>query len=100
MQAPAMTQRSREKMFRGRYFTSMTYRLRDFTSMNTLICRISNNVEDPQEFVDEVHKIFVAMGSIDTEKEELTSYELKDVAQTWCKIWQDSRAIGELRITW
>ena len=32
--------------------------------------------------MDEVHGILVAMGATDTEKAELASYELKDVAQS------------------
>ena len=50
--------------------------------------------------MDEVHKIFVAMGATDTEKAELASYQLKDVAQAWFKIWQDSRVLGGVSITW
>ena len=44
--------------------------------------------------MDEVHNIFVALWATDTKKVELASYQLKDVAQTWCKIWQDSRVLG------
>ncbi|XP_069148119.1 uncharacterized protein [Solanum lycopersicum] len=40
------------------------------------------------------------MGATDTEKAELASYQLKDVAQAWCKIWQDSRVLGGVSITW
>ena len=40
------------------------------------------------------------MGATDIEKAELTSYQLKDVAQTWCKMWQDSRVLGGVPITW
>ena len=78
----------------------MANRLRDFTRMNPPIFTGSKNAEDPQEFVDEVHKILVAMGATDTEKAELASYKLKDVAQTWCKIWQDRRVLGGVPITW
>ena len=38
--------------------------------------------EDPHEFIDDVHKILVAMGATDIEKAELDSYQLKDVVQT------------------
>ena len=40
------------------------------------------------------------MGATNTEKEELASYQLKDVAKTWCKMWQDSRSLGGVPITW
>ena len=50
--------------------------------MNPHIFIGSKTLEDPQEFVDKVHKIFVAMKATDTEKVELPTYQLKDVAQT------------------
>ena len=40
------------------------------------------------------------VGLIDVEKPELASYQLKDVAQSWYKVWQDSRALGGVPITW
>ena len=39
--------------------------------------------EEPQEFIDEVYKILHAMGVSSSEKVELATYQLKDVAQTW-----------------
>ena len=68
---------------------NMAYRLRNLTRMNPPMFTGSKTLEDPYEFVDEVHKILVATGATDTEKVELSSYQLKDVVQTWCKIWQD-----------
>nr|XP_010313176.1 uncharacterized protein LOC104644722 [Solanum lycopersicum] len=58
------------------------------------------DLRGPQEFVDEVHKILVSMGATDTEKANLDSYQLKDVTQSWCKMWQDSQALGGVTITW
>ena len=40
------------------------------------------------------------LGLIDVEKYELTSYQLKDVAQSWYKVWQDSKALGGGPIIW
>ena len=65
----------------------MVDRLRDFTRINPPIVTRSKTFEYPQGFVDEVHKILVAMGATYTEKAKLSSYQLKDVAQTWCKMW-------------
>ena len=42
--------------------------------------------------------ILVAMGATDIEKDEQASYQLKDFAQTWCKMWQDSRFLGEVPV--
>ncbi|XP_027767781.1 uncharacterized protein LOC107030326 [Solanum pennellii] len=52
---------------------SMADRLRDFTRMNPPIFIGAKTSEDPQEFIDEVHKILVAMGATDIEKAELLS---------------------------
>ena len=65
----------------------MADRLRDFKRMNPPIFTGSKTSEEPHEFIDEVNKIFVAMGAIATKKAKLTSYQLKDVPQTWCKMW-------------
>ena len=43
---------------------SMADRLHDFTRMNPLIFTGAKTSEDPQEFIDEVHKILVAMGPL------------------------------------
>ena len=74
--------------------SSMDERLRDFMRMNPLIFTGSKVLEDPQECVDEIDNILVSMGALVSEKEELASYKLKDVAQTWCKMWKDSRVLG------
>ena len=50
--------------------------------------------------MDEVHKIMVAIGPTDTEKDELASYQLKNVTQTWCKMWQDRCVLGGVLVTW
>lgn len=60
--------------------------------MNLPIFIGSKTLEDPQELVEEVQKILVAMGDIEIEKAELASYQLKDVAHPWCMMLFDSRA--------
>ncbi|XP_069150399.1 uncharacterized protein [Solanum lycopersicum] len=40
------------------------------------------------------------MGATNIEKAELASYQLKDVAQTWCKMWRDSHVLGGVPVTW
>ncbi|XP_069144529.1 uncharacterized protein [Solanum lycopersicum] len=95
MQAQAMTaQVNRQDVPRENpQVSSMADRLRDFTRKNPHIFTSSKTSEDPQKFVDEVHTILVAMGATDIVKAELASYHLKDVAQTWCKMCQDSRVL-------
>ena len=96
MQAQAMTaQVNRQNVQRQNPpARSMADRLRDFTRMNPLIFVGSKTSDDPQEIVDEVHKILVSMRATYTKKAELASYQLKDVAHTWCKIWQDNCILG------
>ena len=78
----------------------MVDRIRDFTRMNPPIFTGSNTSEDHQEFVDKVHKILLSMGATDTKKADLSSYQLKDIAQTWCKMWQDSQVLDGVPVTW
>ncbi|XP_069150224.1 uncharacterized protein [Solanum lycopersicum] len=78
----------------------MADKLRDFRKMNTCILRGSKTSDDPQEFVDEVHKILFDMGSNDTTKAELASYQLKDVAQNLCNMSQDCRVLGGGPVIW
>ena len=88
-------------MFRGRtHQFALSYRLREFTRMNPPIFTGSKTSEDHDEFIDEVNKILVAMKAEDTKKAELASYQLKDFAQTWCRMWQYSRVLGEVSVTW
>ncbi|XP_015054953.1 uncharacterized protein LOC107001401 [Solanum pennellii] len=72
MQAQAMTaQVNRQNVERENPpVRSMADRLRDFTRMNPPIFIGSKISEDPQEFVDEVNKILVAMAATNTEKVE------------------------------
>ena len=53
--------------------------------MNPPIYFRSRKNEDPQEFVDEVHKTIYAIGINKEEKAELDAYHLKDVARLWYK---------------
>ena len=56
--------------------------------------------EDPQEFIDEVYKILYAMGVSSSEKAELATYQLKDVAQTWYVQWRDNKQLKGGSVTW
>ncbi|KAH0754464.1 hypothetical protein KY290_024734 [Solanum tuberosum] len=58
-------------------------RVRDFVWMNPPEFYGSKLDEDPQEFIDEVHKILAIMGMRLEDKAELAVYQLKGVAQIW-----------------
>ena len=60
----------------------MASRLRDFTRMNPPTFYGSKVDEEPQEFINEVYNILYTMGMSSSEKAELASYQLKDMAQT------------------
>ena len=78
----------------------MASHLRDFTRMNPLTFYGYKVDEDPQEFIDEVYKILYAMGVSSSEKAELATYQLKDVAQTWYVQWRDNRLLRDGPVTW
>lgn len=50
--------------------------------------------------MDEFHKILYDSGVDEGAKAELTAYRLKDVAQIWYRMWANSRARGNVPITW
>lgn len=56
-------------------------RLRDFININPYIFLGSRVGDDSQDFLDEVYKIVHYMGVTYREKVELSSYQLKEVAQ-------------------
>ena len=52
----------------------------------------SRSYEDHQDFHNEVYKILYAMGVTLIKKDEMASYQLKDVAQTWYVQCRDYRS--------
>ena len=60
----------------------MAPRLRDFIRMNAPTFYGSKVEEEPQEFIHMVYKILFSMGLSTSEKVDLSTYQLKDVAQT------------------
>ena len=61
--------------------STMAFWLRDFVRMNPSVFLGSKVRETPQEFLDEVYKVFSSMRVTLIEKAELDDYQLKDVAQ-------------------
>ena len=51
--------------------------------MNPSSFSSSRNTEDPENFVEELKKVFDVMHVIGVERVELVSYQLKNVARTW-----------------
>ena len=50
--------------------------------MNPPIYIGSKTADDPQEFVDMIHKVICAMGLTNVEKAKIVSYQLMDVTQS------------------
>ena len=60
----------------------------------------SQTNEDPQNFLDEIKKIFEVMQVTRNYWVELGSYQLKDVADIWYTKWKDNRGANAAPITW
>ena len=56
--------------------------------------------EDPQNFLDEIEKIFQVMQLTRNYWVELASYQLKDVAHSWYTQSKETRGIDTTPITW
>lgn len=55
--------------------------------------------EDPQNFLDEITKIYEVMRVIGNDRVELRSYQLKDVAHIWYTQWKNNRGADTTPIT-
>ena len=80
--------------------STMVSHMRDFTRMNPPILFGSKAKEDPKDFLDEFYKILYAMGVTSNEKDELATYQLKDVAQTWYTQWKENRVLRVGPLSW
>ncbi|XP_075076654.1 uncharacterized protein LOC142163281 [Nicotiana tabacum] len=75
-------------------------RSREFLNMKPPVFTGSKKDEDPQNFIDEVQKIFRVMHATDTEAAELAAYQLKYVANVWYETWEESRGEDADPATW
>ena len=80
--------------------STMTFHLRNFTMINPPTFYGSKVEEDPQELINENYKILYAMGLSTSEKAELSTYKLKDVALTWYVQWRENRPLRGGPVTW
>ena len=101
-QAQAMTTQENREVVPSphKQVTTMAFHLRDFTRMNPPTfygCKVD---EETQELIDEVSKIHLYMGFYTSEKFELSTYQLKDVARAWYVQWRDNRPLRGGTVTW
>ena len=78
----------------------MASRLRNFIRMNPPTVYESKVDKDPQEFIDEFYKTLLSMCLSTSEKAELATYQLKDVAQAWYVQWRDNSTLRGGPLTW
>uniref|UniRef100_M1D8X5 Retrotransposon gag protein n=1 Tax=Solanum tuberosum TaxID=4113 RepID=M1D8X5_SOLTU len=71
-----------------------TSRIREFLRMNPLDFTSSSVTEDPENFVEELQKMFEVMHVVDAERVELAAYQLTGVARVCYDQWKKSRAEG------
>ncbi|WMV13910.1 hypothetical protein MTR67_007295 [Solanum verrucosum] len=79
---------------------SVAARVRDFFRMNPPEILGSQVGEDPQNFIDEVKKIFGVIQVTRNDRVELASYQLKDVANIWFMQWKDNMGDNASLVTW
>ena len=60
-----------------------TSRIREFLRMNPPSFTGSSTTEDPENFIEELKKVFEVMYVADTARVELAAYQMKNVARTW-----------------
>ncbi|KAH0679031.1 hypothetical protein KY284_020116 [Solanum tuberosum] len=77
-----------------------TSRIREFLGMNPPCFMGSSTTEDPENFIEELKNIFDMMHMTDTERVELATYQLNDVARTWFDQWKGNRADDAPPASW
>ena len=68
--------------------------------MNPPEFSVSKVEEDPNGFINQVHKNLDIMGLTSKEKAELAAYQLKDASQVLHEQWKDSRPVGAGPTEW
>jgi len=56
--------------------------------------------EDPEDYIDELQKVFQVMRVVDAERVELAAYQLKGVARLWFDLWRKTRGEGAPVLSW
>jgi len=70
-----------------------TSRIREFLRMNPPSFTCTSTEDDPENFIEELKKVFDVMHITDIIRVELAAYQMKNVARTWFDQWK--RGIAE-----
>ncbi|XP_070045394.1 uncharacterized protein [Nicotiana tomentosiformis] len=79
---------------------STSSRVNRFLQLDPLVFMGTNPEENPQNFIDEMHKTLRVMRATETEAVELASYLLKEVAYSWFELWEESREERSPPVRW
>ncbi|XP_070034833.1 uncharacterized protein [Nicotiana tomentosiformis] len=79
---------------------STSSRVNRFLQLDPVVFMGTNPDEDPQDFIDEMHKNLRVMRASETEAVDLASYRLKEVAYSWFELWEESREEGSPPTRW
>ncbi|XP_070042681.1 uncharacterized protein [Nicotiana tomentosiformis] len=73
---------------------STSSRVNKFLQLDPLVFTSTDPEEDPEDFIDEMHKTLRVIRATETEGVKLASYRLKGVACSWFEMWKDFREEG------
>ncbi|KAK4721591.1 hypothetical protein R3W88_011824 [Solanum pinnatisectum] len=66
----------------------VTSRIHEFLRMNPQSFTSSSTAENPENFIEELKKVFDVMHVIDTVRVKLAAYQMKNVSRTWFEQWK------------
>ncbi|XP_070050485.1 uncharacterized protein, partial [Nicotiana tomentosiformis] len=75
-------------------------RVNKFLQLDPPVFTGTNLKEDPQDFIDDMHKTLRVMHATETDGGELASYHLKEVAYSWFELSEESREEGSPPVRW
>ncbi|XP_070041616.1 uncharacterized protein [Nicotiana tomentosiformis] len=93
-------QARRQEVGIGHEDRAISARVSDFINLDPPIFTGADPNEDPQVFIDKMHKTLRVMKATATESVELASYRLRDVAINWYESWELSRCEDALPTVW
>jgi len=77
-----------------------TSRIRELLRMNPPSFSGSSISENPENFIEELKRIFDVMHVAESERVELVAYQLKGVARIWFDQWKQNRAEDAPIVSW